>query len=319
MGETTKGILAMVSASVIWGMVPIFYKLLAHVPPLEVLSHRTLWSFVIFSGLLLWQGRFGSLFRTLRTVRGFALIAAAGAMISLNWFIFILSIQIDQAIAASFGYYVFPLVAVSIGYVVFGERLSRTQLVAMGLAVLAVLVLGFGLGVTPWISLILAFSFGTYGLVKKSLTIGPVVSVTGEVTLLLPLAVVWIWGVHFAGWTGVIGKSGGFFGQDVITTALLVFAGFLTASPLILFSYATKRLSMSSVGFIQYLNPSLQFLVAVLLFQELFTQWHAIAFGLIWSALAVYSVGSFLQEKSARKAADKAETSSTTEIESAKL
>ncbi|MFT4714861.1 MAG: chloramphenicol-sensitive protein RarD [Paracoccaceae bacterium] len=299
MGEAGKGVLAMVVACTVWGLSPIYYKQLAEVPPLEVLSHRTLWSFLIFSALLSYQKRLGDLFAVLVTMRGFLLIAAAGSLISLNWFVFIYSIQIDQAIAASFGYYVFPLVAVSIGYLGFGERLTNVQIVAVSLAVLAVLVLGFGLGVTPWISLVLAFSFGTYGLIKKSLTIGPVVSVTGEVALLLPLALIWLTGAHTAGWTGIEGRSGGFFGNDWFTTLLLVLAGLFTAGPLILFSFATKRLSMASVGFIQYLNPTLQFLVAVALFQEVFTLWHAIAFGFIWLALAIYSFSAYFQEKSA--------------------
>lgn len=304
----------MVVACGIWGLSPIFYKQLAAVPPMEVLSHRTIWSFVIFATLLLAQRRIGALFSVMTTLRGAALIAAAGLMISLNWFVFILSIQIDEAIAASFGYYVFPLVAVSIGFLAFSERLSRAQLIAMVLAVLAVLVLGFGLGVTPWISLVLACSFGIYGLIKKSLSIGPVVSVTGEVALLSPLALIWILGVHFDGWTGLVGRAGGFFAQDLVTTVLLMVAGLITAGPLILFSYATKRLSLSSVGFIQYLNPSMQFLVAVLLFQEEFTRWHAIAFGLIWLATAIYLLSSMAQEKSARRASVNSATEDTTRI-----
>lgn len=312
MGETGKGFAAMVAACVIWGLSPIYYKQLVEVPPLELLSHRTLWSFVIFSTLLVGQRRLGELFRVLATWRGLLLIAAAGSMISLNWFVFILSIQIDQAIAASFGYYIFPLVAVSLGFLAFGERLSRAQIAAMAMAVLAVLVLGIGLGVTPWISLILASSFGLYGLVKKTLTIGPVVSVTGEVALLLPLALIWIMGVHFAGWMGFTGRAGGFFGRELGVTVLLMLSGLMTAGPLILFSYATKRLSLSSVGFIQYLNPSLQFLVAVVLFQEVFTRWHAIAFGLIWLATAVYLISSMAQEKSARRASVKSSTDATT-------
>jgi len=311
MGETAKGVLAMVSACLIWGLSPIYYKELAHVPPLEVLSHRTLWSFVIFVSVLVFQGRITALFQSLTSPRSLALVALAGAMISLNWFVFILSIQIGEAIAASFGYYIFPLVSVAIGFLVFRERLVTAQIAAMFLAVIAVLVLGIGLGVTPWVSLVLAFSFGLYGLVKKSLTIGPVVSVTGEVALLLPLALIWIFGVHFVGWTGVTARAGGFFGQDIATTLLLILAGLITASPLILFSYATKRLSMASVGVIQYLNPTLQFTVAVLLFQEVFTLWHAIAFGLIWLAIALYSFSGLSLEKSARKARRNSSTDGT--------
>ncbi len=290
MRDSTRGLMAMIGASSIWGLSPIYYKALAHVPPLEVLSHRTLWSFVIFAAVLAFQGRFGVLRRALSTRRGLAVIAFAGAMISLNWFVFILSVQIGRAVEASLGYYIFPLVAVALGALFFGERLGRAQWVAVSLALVAVAVLTWGLGAAPWISLILATSFGLYGLVKKALDVGPVVSVTGEVALLLPLALVWLVGVNMFGWQGVTGRAGGFFGHDLTNTVMLMFSGVITAGPLILFSYATKRLSYASVGLIQYLNPSLQFLVATLVFAEPFTRWHAIAFALIWSALAIYSL-----------------------------
>jgi len=309
MNDSTKGLMAMIGASSIWGLSPIYYKWLAHVPPLEVLSHRTLWSFVIFAAVLAFQGRLGVLRRALSTRRGLMVIAFAGAMISLNWFVFILSVQIGRAVEASLGYYIFPLVAVALGALFFGERLGRAQWVAVSLALVAVAVLTWGLGAAPWISLILATSFGLYGLVKKALDVGPVVSVTGEVALLLPLALVWLVGVNMFGWQGVTGRAGGFFGHDLTNTVMLMFSGVITAGPLILFSYATKRLSYASVGLIQYLNPSLQFLVATLVFSEPFTRWHAIAFALIWSALAIYSLAGWR----ASRAVERRGSSSATE------
>lgn len=292
----------MVTASTVWGLSPMYYKLLAHVPPLEVLSHRTFWSFVIFGVVLLVQGRFGMLLRAMSDRKNLIVIGLAGLLISINWFVFILSIQIGKAVEASLGYYCFPLVAVTFGFLFFGERLGVLQWLAVGLAATGVVVLTLGLGAAPWIALILSGSFGLYGLIKKKLTTGPVVSVTGEVFVLLPLALIWLWGVHFAGWTGFTGRTGGFFGNAAYESILLTLAGLLTASPLILFSYATKRLRLSTIGLIQYLNPTLQFSVAVLVFQEGFTLWHGITFGLIWIALALYSVASLSQEKSARKA-----------------
>jgi chloramphenicol-sensitive protein RarD len=289
MSETAKGVAAMIATSLIWGLSPIYYKALAHVPPLEVLSHRTLWSFLLFSLVLMVQGRFGMLLRAIVRPRTVLLIAAAGLMISINWFTFILSVQIDRSVEASLGYYIFPLVAVAIGFFVFKERLSRAQVFAVALAVFGVLVLTIGLGAAPWIALILASSFGTYGLIKKYLELGPVISVTGEVLLLLPLALIWLWGVNYAGWTGVTGRTGGYFGHNWRDSLLLAMSGLITAGPLILFSYATKRLALSTVGLIQYLNPSMQFLVAVLLFQETLTIWHVLSFGLIWIALAFYT------------------------------
>jgi chloramphenicol-sensitive protein RarD len=314
MSETVKGVLAMVAACIVWGLSPLFYKLLAEVPPLEVLSHRTLWSFLIFGLVLLVQGRLGMLRAALGNWRHLVVIALAGALISLNWFVFILSIQIGHTVEASLGYYVFPLVAVALGFLALGERLDRLKSLAVLIAVLAVVVLTLGLGAAPWIALILSGSFGLYGLIKKSLDLGPVVSVTGEVLLLLPLAIVWLWGVNFAGWTGFVGRSGGFFGPSAGVTALLMLSGLMTATPLILFSYATRRLALATVGLIQYINPTLQFLVATLVFQEVLTIWHAITFALIWIALALYSIAGLRQERSLRRASVRSGTPSTTDM-----
>jgi len=238
-------------------------------------------------------------------------VAFAAAMISLNWFLYILSIQIGHTVEASLGYYIFPLVAVVLGMVVFGERLPLGQWIAVGLAALAVLVLSVGLGVVPWISLVLASSFGLYGLAKKKTGAGPIVSVTAEVALLAPLAALWLWGVHMQGWQGVVARPGGVFGQDLRDSLLLVFSGPMTASPLILFSYASRRISMSTVGVIQYLNPTLQFLCAVAVFGEAFGAVQAVAFAMIWLALAIYSVQAVALERAASRASDNAATSPT--------
>lgn len=304
MTQNQSGILALVGACTVWGLSPLYYKLLAHIPPLEVLSHRTLWSFVFFALVLLVQGRLGMLRVALGSVRSILVIGFAALMISANWFFFILSIQIGKATEASLGYYIFPLVAVLIGVVVFRERLGRAQIVAVALALGAVLVLTIGLGVAPWIALTLSVSFGLYGLVKKRLSVGPVVSVTAEVLLLTPIALT----VLALTWHG--GHPA--YGVNWRDTGLLMFSGPLTATPLILFSAATKRVSMVTVGLVQYLNPTLQFLCAVLVFGEPFGPWHAIAFGLIWTALAIYSLGTIRQDSAARRASRAASGVGTT-------
>ncbi|NOX74411.1 MAG: EamA family transporter RarD [Alphaproteobacteria bacterium] len=319
MTEAGKGVIALVAACTIWGLSPIYYKALAHVPPLEVLSHRTLWSFVLFGIVLLVQGRFPALFRAIGDRKNLLIIALAALMISTNWFVFILSIQIGKAVEASLGYFIFPLVAVALGYVAFGERLGRTQWFAVALAVFAVVVLAYGLGAPPWIALILSVSFGIYGLAKKALKVGPVVSVTAEVFLLLPFALIWIWGGSTQGWAGVTDRAGGFFGANMQDTVLLMLSGAMTAGPLILFSYATKRLTLASVGLLLYINPTLQFAVAVLVFQEAFTFWHAVTFALIWTALVIYTFSAWRVEKSSRRAVIKSATLVTTETESTKL
>lgn len=304
MTNSKSGILALLGACTVWGLSPLYYKLLAHIPPLEVLSHRTLWSFVFFALVLLVQRRLGMLRVALGSGRSVLVIAFAALMISANWFFFILSIQIGKAVEASLGYYIFPLVAVLIGVVVFREKLGKAQILAVALALSAVLVLTVGLGVAPWIALILSISFGLYGLVKKRLSVGPVVSVTAEVLLLSPIALI----VLYLSWA----EGHAAYGANWRDTGLLMFSGPLTATPLILFSAATKRVSMATVGLVQYLNPTLQFLCAVLVFGEPFGQWHAIAFGLIWTALAIYSTATLRQDRAVRRAAMAASGVSTT-------
>ncbi len=294
MKDATKGVLAMTCSCVVWGFSPLYYKLLSHVPPAEVLSHRTIWSVIFFSGVLAFQGRLRELPAAFASRRQTGLISLAALTISINWFVFITAIQIGQTTEASLGYYIFPLMAVLIGWMWFGDQLGRAQWLAVGLAAIAVLVLTFGLGVTPWISLILATSFGTYGALKKKLPLGPVVSVTCEILIFLPLwltLLVWYHG------TGV-----GHFGNEWQTNILLVLSGPMTAFPLILFSYAARRVRLSTIGVLQYINPTLQFLCAVLVFGEPFTIWHQIAFGLIWVAVAVFSVFAILQDQSEGRA-----------------
>ncbi len=302
MKETTKGVLAIVGASTVWGLSSMYYKLLAHVPPLEVLSHRTLWSLAFFGLVLAFQGRLGQVAGHLRNRRVALKLALAAVMISVNWFGFIFSIQQGWAMQASFGYYIFPIVSVALGFLVFHENLSRAQWLAVGIATVAVVSLGVGLGQPPWISLLLALTFGLYGLLKKTLATGAVMSVFIEVLLLSPLALLWLgFGVETQA-----------FGASARDGALLAFSGVLTGGPLMLFSYAARRISMATVGLVQYLNPTLQFLVATFVFAEPFTKWHAIAFPVIWVGLAIYTLDSLRQERSSRRRARSAGTSSTT-------
>ena len=226
MTEPARGVLAMIGACTIWGLSPLYYALLKHVPPLEVLSYRTLWSLVFFAAVLALQGRIVLLPRALRGGR-LPVIAFAGVMIATNWFGFIFGIQAGRAVEASLGYYIFPLAAVLLGRLIFSEPLSVAQWLAVGLAALAVGTLTAGLGAAPWLSLLLAGTFAAYGVVKKGLDIAPMVSVTAEVLLLAPLA---LW---FALWQAA-GRAG------PPTHLFARSSGPLTATPLILFSYAAR-------------------------------------------------------------------------------
>lgn len=289
MSEARKGVLAIVAASAIWGLASVYYKALLVVPSLEMLSHRTVWSVVFFAVVLAVQGRLGEVRALLVQPRRWGILAVAAVFIAINWLVFIHAVQIGNALQASLGYYVFPLIAVALGYLVLGERFSGVQAVAIGLAALAALVLGVGLGAPPWTALTLASSFALYGLIKGQVSLGPVVSVFVETLLLAPLAVVFLWGVHAGAWADMDGRTGAVFGHDLGTSLLITLSGPLTGVPLVLFSYAARRIPYATVGLIQYLNPTLQFLVAVLVFGEPFTVWHAVAFPLIWCGLALYS------------------------------
>ncbi len=289
MTEGGKGVLAMATAATIWGLSGIYYKALSVVPPIELLSHRTLWSAVFFGIVLVAQGRGREAAALLARPRAWAVLAVSALMIAVNWLLFIAAVQGGDALEASLGYFIFPLFAVALGVLVLKERLSVVQSLAIGLAVVAVAVLTLGLGKVPWIALALATSFSIYGLIKARVRLGPVISVFVETLLLTPMALVWIWGMQEGAWTDLGGRTGGIFGHDAVASAMLAFSGPLTGTPLILFSYATRRIPYATVGLVQYLNPTLQFVVAVALFGEPFTRWHAIAFPLIWGGLALYS------------------------------
>lgn len=295
--EATKGVVAMCVAASVWGLSPLFYAQLRDVPALEVLCYRALWSLIFFATVLAVQGQLGAVAQGLG--RYFGQVALAAVMISVNWFGYIYAIGHGQGVEASLGYFIFPLVAVLLGRLVFAERLARLQWVAVGLAGLAVAVLTFGLGVPPWMALMLAGTFGAYVLVKKRLALGPIVSVTAEVLVLAPLAIGWLF------WRGTVGPG------HVHTHLLLALSGPMTATPLILFSYAARRVSLATVGLLQYINPTLQFGCAVLVFAEPFTPWHAVAFPGIWAALVLYSISLLAQDRAARNAASNAPTSST--------
>lgn len=309
MTQTRKGVLALIIACTIWGVSGLFYKTLSHVPPLEVLAHRTVWSVVFFACVLGMQRRLHLLRGVLADPASLKVILVAACLISVNWGLFIWSVQTGRATEASMGYYIYPLIAVLLGRILLREDLSALQWTAIALATGAVLLLTVGLNVVPWISLALASTFALYGLIKKQLDLGPVLSVSAEVLMLCPLALAGLAYLHLgfgdlATADGANGSSGssGVWGQTWQTSLLLMAAGPLTAMPLILFSYGARRLTMATVGIVQYVNPTLQFLVAVLIFAEPFGAVHLAAFALIWTALALYSSSAYARDRARRKA-----------------
>lgn len=307
-----RGTAAMALAAAIWGLSALYYRLLADVPPIEILAHRTLWSALFFGLVLAGQGRLGDLAGILRSARARARLAAAGLLIAVNWFSFILSVQIGMTVEASLGYYLFPLVSVALGALALGERPNAVQWIAVALSGAAVAGLTWALGVAPWVSLVIAASFGLYGLLKKTLDAGPVVTVTAEVLILSPLAALWLALAHGWGLAGPGGQVAGQFGRDLQTSLLLVASGLMTGGPLILMSYASRRMTLTALGLVQYINPTLQFLVAVLILADPFSAAHGWAFVVIWAALALYSAEAIRQDRAARRAFSRSSTSPTT-------
>lgn len=294
MSETTKGVIATILACILWGVSGLYYDQIADIPAIEVMSHRTVWSLVFFTCVLAVQGRALQPWQVLTNKRVFVVIGLATVLVGFNWLVFVYAIQVGKALEASLGYFIYPLVSIVLGLVFFRERLTQVQWAAVGLVALAVLTLSLGLGLTPWLALMLAASFGLYGMIKKGLEVGPVVSVTAEAALLTPAALLVLW------WAYQDGTAG--FGRSWHDSVYLVLSGPMTATPLMLFSYASRRISMTSVGLLHYLNPTLQFLVATLILKEPFGYWHAIAFAMIWTALVIYSMTLWRQVNSAPKA-----------------
>jgi chloramphenicol-sensitive protein RarD len=280
--DIRAGSLFAVAAFGFWGLSPVYFKLLPHVPPVEILAHRVLWS--VFFGAL-----FVTLTQAWPAVRAaladppaLRALALTAALVSSNWLIYIYAVVNDQVMATSLGYYINPLVNVLLGMMFLGERLGRGRALAVVLAAAGTASLAFELRGLPWISLSLAFTFGFYGLIRKRLGLPPLAALFVETLLLAPLALLVL------AWFGLRGASA--FGSDLRTTLLLVLAGPVTLLPLLWFAEAARRLPLITVGFFQYLAPTLTFLLATLVYGETFTAAWAITFVLIWSGLAVFTI-----------------------------
>ncbi|MDX2177654.1 MAG: EamA family transporter RarD [Candidatus Sumerlaeia bacterium] len=296
-----RGLANAVGAYAFWGVVtPLYFKVVAAVPPVEVLGHRTFWSMVFLAALLAWGRSFDAVRAVFRSRRALAMIAASACLIGLNWGVFIYSVSSKQLSQSSLGYYINPLVSVLLGRLVLGERLTRAQWWAVALAACAVGVLVVAGGVFPWIALVLAFSFGAYGLLRKLAPVDPVAGLFLECAALAPLALGYAW---WADSRGVLA-----FGHvELWRSGWLALAGVVTSVPLIWYVRGARLLPLSTMGVLQYISPSGQLLIAVLLFGEAFTGVRAVAFGLIWCAVALY-VG---EGRRARGAAQKAGSASS--------
>jgi chloramphenicol-sensitive protein RarD len=286
------GLMAGVAAYTLWGLFPAYLKSLDDVSAMEILAHRIIWS-VPFGALLIALRRQWPEVKTAFTTRRVLLLLGVSAIaISSNWLIYVWSVINDRILEASLGYYINPLMYVGVGVFVLGERLRPAQIAAVILAAAGVLVLTVGSGVFPWVSLALAILFTAYGYLRKTTPVGAMPGLFVETTLLTPIALIYLFWLMSSGGAVFLNQSAG---KDI----LLLLAGPVTVIPLVLFALSARRLKLSTVGFLQYIGPTVQFALAIY-YGETFTTAHAICFGLIWTALAIFSVDAMRANRMAR-------------------
>ena len=281
--EYRRGVIYGVAAYFLWGGFPLYFPLLEPAASLEILSHRIVWSLLAVATLLAVTVGFRPFLAMLRDRRRALLITAAAFLVAINWFVFIYAVTSDRVIEAALGYFINPLVSAGFGVLFFRERVRPWQAVAFGLALVAVLVLALDYGRPPWIALVLAFSFGTYGLVKKAAGVGAAEGLALETLVLLAPALLYL-GVLEAQGTGTFGH------ESPGHTLLLISSGPVTALPLLLFSAAVTRIPLTVIGMLQYLGPTIQFLIGLLIIGEAMPASRWIGFTLVWIALAILSV-----------------------------
>jgi chloramphenicol-sensitive protein RarD len=291
------GLMAYVS----WGLAPIFWKALAGKPALELVAHRTVWGLVTFGTLAFWRGQGGAMRAALRTPRIRRTLVLTSLLLSGNWLLFIYATINDRVIEASLGYFMNPLANMCLGVLLLGERLRRVQWLAVGLAAAGVLALALRTTGVPWIPLFLATSFALYGYLRKTVAVEALPGSTLETLCVAPF------GLAYLVW---LGSSGHFGRADVSTHVLLLATGAVTALPLLWFTHAARRLTLTTLGFLQYFAPSLQFLLAVAVYGEPFTPAYQLTFALIWAGLLVFTLDSWYRARSRRQAlrAARAET-----------
>ena len=275
-----RGFVFGLGAYFLWGVLPVYFKAIDTIPAIDIVAHRVIWSLPFLALLLLIGRDWAAIRAAIANRKTLALLALTSVLIGVNWLLYVYAVTSGHILAASFGYYLNPLANVLLGYLVLKERLSRLQWSAVALAAAGTLALAGGALGQLWISLTLCVTFATYGLLRKMAPVDSVVGLSVETALLFPLAAGWL------AWQVAAGAPA--FGSTAAETLLLTLAGIVSTTPLLLFTAAARRLQYSTLGMLQFLAPTLQFLLAVLAYGEAFTLAHAIAFGAIWVALALY-------------------------------
>lgn len=290
------GIIYTASSYLLWGFLPIYWKLIQEVPAGEILAHRIIWSFLFMVAVILVMRKGKSFIKEckliIRDKRKLIGISLASVAISINWLTYIWAVNSDHVIQASLGYYINPLVSILLGIIVLNESLTRRQLLSFILAVIGVLYLTISYGVFPWVALLLAFSFGLYGLLKKMVDIGAMFGLAIETMIVTPLALIYV----------TTFSENTFAQNDILssTNLFLIGAGIVTAIPLLLFASGAKKIPLSMVGFLQYIAPTIMLILGVFVYHETFSISHLVSFMLIWIALIIY-MGSAYRRPSKRK------------------
>jgi chloramphenicol-sensitive protein RarD len=285
-----KGIWNGLAAYVMWGFFPIYWKLLHDVPALQVIGHRIGWSFILLVGVILFTKQWKNFRSAALVPKVIGLYAIAGVLLSINWLIYVWGVNSGFIVETSLGYFINPLISVLLGVVFLHERLRTLQWIPVGLAAAGVLYLTVTYGRLPWIALSLAFSFGIYGFVKKLAPLGSLYGLTLETALVFPFALLYLAFVETAG-------TGAFLHQGVLTDILLIGTGAVTSIPLLMFASAAREIPLTMIGILQYVAPTLQFLIGVFLYHEPFDHSRLVGFSLVWLALLIFWVENYLAHR----------------------
>ncbi len=288
--DTREGLAIAIFTYFLWGFLPFYMKAVAHIPAAEIVAHRIVWSVPIAAAVILASGKFAEIRRAIASPKTLALAALTASIITINWGIYVWSIAAGRALESALGYYINPLFSILLASLLLGERLTRMQMVAVALAAAAVVFLTVEAGSLPWVSVGLTFSWGIYALLKRTLAVGATEGFFLEVLLLALPAVGYIGYLETTG-------AGHFVGTGTYDTSMLLFAGVVTAVPLILYAHGAKLLRLTTIGILQYIAPTMIFIVAVFFFKEPFNNAKLIAFVIIWTALAIYSWSLFANRK----------------------
>jgi chloramphenicol-sensitive protein RarD len=276
-----KGILCAIGAYLMWGLFPLYWKQLETIPALQLIGHRIAWSFILLLLVILLTRQWRAFRSAALEGKTLRIYLIAGVLISLNWFTYVWAVTHDHVVETSLGYYINPLFSVLLGVTIFREHLRPIQWMPIGLAALGVLYLTISFGTPPWIALTLAFSFGLYGLVKKTAPLGSLYGLTLETGMLFLPALAYLVLCETTG-------QGAFLHSSLQANWMMVGAGLVTTVPLLLFAYAAPRVPLTTIGILQYVNPTMQFLLGVLLYREPFTHDRLIGFGLVWAGLILF-------------------------------